>query len=561
MRHHGGRILALGLFLTATASLGHANPSIFGYPGLNDKVCALAEYNGDLIAGGHFSLAGGSPVGRIARWDGSSWHALAEGVDGQRMYADTRGDTIVFDPHVLALAVYDGDLIAGGSFTTAGGQEAHSVARWDGSDWYPLGPGMSQSIIIYEAAQYYTFPPLVTTLAVFDGDLVAGGIFRKVGETTTNFVSRWDGATWSPLNSGLIGGMPPRLLSLKASGNTLFAGGDFQAADYEFCGRIARWNGSQWQIYDSIGMNQEINALTTHEGRVVAAGRFTYAGSTPVQHLARWNGSGWESMGDGIPNEVRCFARYQGDLFAGAFRWNGSNWINELLTNGAIHTLLVYRGSLVAGGEFTVFDGRACWNIAAWPDDSNVGNFLESFTAERQRRSAILRWALAHSDYGLRFDVYRQEPGRERVRINDLPVAGASPFQFSDATAPAGEVEYWLRLADVLYRPGPWLGSTSLAGAETVLPELLLAPNHPNPFNPRTNFTYHLDRTGWVRLTIYDARGQSIAVLVDNFLPAGEHTTHWLGNHDTGQEAASGVYFALLETDTGRHTRKITLAR
>ena len=44
---------------------------------------------------------------------------------------------------VCALTVYNGELIAGGWFTTAGGVTCNCIARWDGSAWQPLGSGMS----------------------------------------------------------------------------------------------------------------------------------------------------------------------------------------------------------------------------------------------------------------------------------------------------------------------------------------------------------------------------------------------------------------------------------
>ena len=45
--------------------------------------------------------------------------------------------------HVYALTVYNGNLIAGGYFTTAGGTSANYIASWDGTAWSPLGSGMN----------------------------------------------------------------------------------------------------------------------------------------------------------------------------------------------------------------------------------------------------------------------------------------------------------------------------------------------------------------------------------------------------------------------------------
>ena len=57
---------------------------------------ALAVYNGDLIAGGDFTSAGGASAAHIARWNGSSWQAVGSGIGGS----------------VFALGIYDGEVIA-----------------------------------------------------------------------------------------------------------------------------------------------------------------------------------------------------------------------------------------------------------------------------------------------------------------------------------------------------------------------------------------------------------------------------------------------------------------
>jgi len=94
-------------------------------------VWALAVYNGALIAGGDFTTAGGVTCNDIASWDGSAWQPLGGGLSGGGLYAG-----------VYALAVYNGALIAGGSFTTAGGVTCSRIARWDGNTWQSLGSGM-----------------------------------------------------------------------------------------------------------------------------------------------------------------------------------------------------------------------------------------------------------------------------------------------------------------------------------------------------------------------------------------------------------------------------------
>jgi hypothetical protein len=121
-----------------------------GVPGINGIVNALVVMpNGDLVAGGQFSSAGGVAANGIARWNGASWSPLGAGVSGA----------------VNALTVRpNGDLIAGGDFISAGGSPAFFIARWNGTAWAALGSGMDDA---------------VTSLATLpNGDVVAGVTLR-----------------------------------------------------------------------------------------------------------------------------------------------------------------------------------------------------------------------------------------------------------------------------------------------------------------------------------------------------------------------------------------------
>ncbi|HLP85348.1 MAG TPA: hypothetical protein VK157_13445 [Phycisphaerales bacterium] len=79
--------------------------------------------NGNLVAAGLFDNAGGVNVNNIARWDGSTWRAMEEGVAG--------GTPLLLAPSVAALTIdAGGTLVAGGSFFTAGGEPSAYFARW-----------------------------------------------------------------------------------------------------------------------------------------------------------------------------------------------------------------------------------------------------------------------------------------------------------------------------------------------------------------------------------------------------------------------------------------------
>ena len=185
--------------------------------GTNGDVRALTTLpNGDLVAGGAFTSAGGVTASRIARWDGTSWSALGSGTNGV----------------VNALRTLpNGDLVACGQFTLAGGVSGTTgIARWDGTSWSALGVGMNNWVYA------------VTTLP--NGDLVAGGDFTSAGGVSASSIARWDGTSWSALGSGTTG----IVLAL-----------------------TARPNGTSWRVGTSLRRGAWV--LPTSRGGMARAGR------------------------------------------------------------------------------------------------------------------------------------------------------------------------------------------------------------------------------------------------------------------------------------------------
>jgi hypothetical protein len=86
----------------------------------------------NLIAAGDFTSADGVSAYHIAKWNGTQWSAVGFGVDNS-IYALTTFD----DGTGPAVFV-------GGAFHFLGnGTPAGRIAKWDGSSWSPLGSGMN----------------------------------------------------------------------------------------------------------------------------------------------------------------------------------------------------------------------------------------------------------------------------------------------------------------------------------------------------------------------------------------------------------------------------------
>lgn len=83
-----------------------------------------------------------------------------------------------------------------------------------------------------------------------------------------------------------------------------------------------------------------------------------------------------------------------------------------------------------------------------------------------------------------------------------------------------------------------------------------LSQNYPNPWNPQTTIRYGLPTAETVNLTVYDAAGREVAVLVDEHQHSGTHEVVF-----SSEGVASGVYYYTIRAGAFSQTRKLVLVR
>lgn len=306
----------------------HGAPGIDGAPGIINQLVVLGPE--DFIVGGQVTLAGVTHF--VARRTNGVWSALGSGTDA---------------PVNALLRLPNGDIVAGGQFTTAGGVATNHVARWNGTAWSPLGAGCDNT---------------VNALARLpNGDIVATGAFMSAGGVGASCIARWNGATWSPLGSGLT---------------TTFIGNTGQ------------------------------HLIVTHNGDLVVFGEFTIAGGVPAMCVARWNGTAWSAMGAGTSSGFTSVTQTpNGDLYAAGFgalgfpavvRWDGVSWQVLPMPNSltmAITALpdgdVLARTGFGSQGRVTRLHGTTWTDVAVvtgyvtslvWADDGDlfaVGGFTQ----------------------------------------------------------------------------------------------------------------------------------------------------------------------------------------
>jgi hypothetical protein len=364
---------------------------------LYSAVRALAVAGPNVYVGGGFVNAGGvADADRIARWDGSAWNALGDGL----------GDGLNIT--VYAVAVAGPDVYVGGHFQNAGGiAAADYVARWDAAEsdpaWSALGatsPGSAYAIAVagdrvyagdkfWDGSSWHTLGGgvngVVSALAVEGPDVYVGGYFTDTGGIeAADYIARWNGSWWSALGDGLN----DEVYAIAVAGPNVYAGGAFtNAGGVAAADRIARWDGSSWNALGA-GLNNSVSALAVAGADVYVGGTFTNAGGiAAADYIARWDGSAWHSLGGGLSgNVIGIYAIavagpdvYVGGLFYDA-NWNlvcfacwrvgliSSYWRSlDTRLNNTVASLAVAGPDVYAGGFFTNAGGDPnADRIARW---------------------------------------------------------------------------------------------------------------------------------------------------------------------------------------------------
>ncbi|MBX3388067.1 MAG: hypothetical protein KF691_01285 [Phycisphaeraceae bacterium] len=304
-------------------------------------VQSMANFRGQLIAGGIISHAGFAPANGLARWTGSDWQSIGSGwskygsqflcATEKTLYAaDIAGNSAewtdqtwralpMLAPNAYSKKIYSlqGTLVAS--------VDGDGIYRLTETGWIRLG-----------AAGFPGTPPLIE----YHGDIIAPGAIR------------WDGAAWQPMGSALGG-----ISDFVVFRDQLYALGTFTHYGNVPMQGFARWNGSDWEAVDTGGTpNPALPVVYRNE--LVTLGNDSYRA---------WSGETWRTVGAPFTGTINAAKVYNGRLFAGGrnlgatgvalAEWTGSDWRplpqNPNPTSGWwVNSLEVFRGQLFVGGVF-----------------------------------------------------------------------------------------------------------------------------------------------------------------------------------------------------------------
>ncbi len=325
----GGRFLSSSKMILNNLACWNGKKIDMVGKGLDSIISTLTEYKDELCMGGGFNKKNrnSKSYSNIVLWKDSidSWNDMAGGIDGCNVCEAKR--------KVFSLCVYRGDLYAGGGFSKAGGTDANSIARWDGTKWLKVGEGNTGNERWTKGAGVYG---MIFALMVYRDKLYMGGQFNNVDGKYMESIVCWNGKKFERVSQGINKGNDfqvdgyihdYKINTLGVYNGELYAGGYFDSIGGKRIYNIAKWNDTTWSPL-GLGIKGRVNTLIEFNGKLYAGGEFDSAGGKPALNIAVWDGKNWSAVAEGL-------------IFHGKNRFNGR-----------IRTLAVYNNELYAGGLF-----------------------------------------------------------------------------------------------------------------------------------------------------------------------------------------------------------------
>ena len=239
----------------------------------------------------------------------------------------------------------------------------------------------------------------------------------------------------------------------------------------------------------------------------------------------------------------------------GSLYWTGY-WSSGFFSEGgSFRSVDVTNGTSTEIAAFGQFETLTAFNVNAVC--ATIPVELTSFSANVSDGAVVLNWYTATELNNSGFEVERKSQNTDWARIAFVPGSGTTTegrnYSYSDNSITSGTYTYRLRQVDF---DGSFEYSQEVNVDVTPTMDYALQQNYPNPFNPSTKIRFTVPEASVVKLAVFNAIGEEIKELVNNYYTAGSHEIIF-----NASNLSSGIYFVKMESGSFVSTRKMTLLK
>lgn len=187
---------------------------------------------------------------------------------------------------------------------------------------------------------------------------------------------------------------------------------------------------------------------------------------------------------------------------------------------------------------------------------------LTFFSASANGNKVALKWATATELNNYGFEIERayypssgSQGGFEKIAF--IKGSGNSSsvhtYAYEDKTESCGKYIYRLKQIDA---DGTYKYSQEVEVLNSAPSGFALSQNYPNPFNPSTKINFTLKSSADVQLTVYNAIGEKVALLLNENKEAGNYAISF-----DAKNLSSGIYYYTLRAGTNYAVKKMNLIK
>jgi len=186
---------------------------------------------------------------------------------------------------------------------------------------------------------------------------------------------------------------------------------------------------------------------------------------------------------------------------------------------------------------------------------------LTSFTAQAQDQIVILNWVTATELNNHGFEIQRKVVEGDFATVGFIKGEGTTTnqkeYSYVDKNLVDGKYFYRLKQLDF---SGIYEYFNTIEVDVRSLDNFTLEQNYPNPFNPTTTIGYVLQEKSSTKLTLINAIGEEVAILVNEEQDKGYHKIDLNASSANGG-LSSGVYLYKLQAGSFISTKKMILMK
>ncbi len=185
---------------------------------------------------------------------------------------------------------------------------------------------------------------------------------------------------------------------------------------------------------------------------------------------------------------------------------------------------------------------------------------LSSFLASVVNSYIELKWTTETEINNYGFEIQKKEVRSQETEWNTIGFVEGSgnsnspkEYEFIDRGVSTGKYLYRLKQID---NDGSYEYSNVIEIDLGAPMKLSLSQNYPNPFNPKTIINYAVPVGSEVNIVIYDALGNEVTTLINEFKEAGIHSISF-----DATDLPSGVYIYKMQAGEFVETKKMVLLK